>query len=86
VILRRLRRFLDPADVVIEIVDGAPVVVRGTLPPRRYGPLHDVLVDADLAAGTVRVVRRGERFLLECSDDIPAGVQQRLRNAWVSGT
>lgn len=84
-ILRWARRFLDPADVVIEVVDGAPAIVRGSLPPRRYHPLYDVLVDAELASGTVRVVRRGKKFLLECSEDVPAGVQQRLRNAWVAG-
>jgi hypothetical protein len=68
---------------LVRLSGGVATVVEGRVPPGFLAELADCCRDASVLAGEVwgQFTPRGTRLMF--SDNIPAGLRQRLRNVWV---
>jgi Protein of unknown function (DUF3634) len=81
-----LWRLLQPRYAfVIRIAGGQARVRRGKVTPIFLQQILEACEQAGVASGWVSGTQRGKRMVLVFSRNIPAGCQQRIRNAWVAG-
>jgi len=69
---------------VIRIVNGEGHLERGIAPPGLLNEINDVCQREGVASGTVRGHIGAGGIALVFSSKVPPGVQQQLRNWWVS--
>jgi hypothetical protein len=67
---------------VIHIKGGQPCVQRGKVTRVFLGLLTEACRDGGVTEGWVGGVQQGQRTALRFSRQVPAGLQQRLRNQW----
>jgi hypothetical protein len=81
-----LWRLLQPRSVfVIRIAGGQARATRGKVTPLFLQQIIEASARSGVASGWVSGTQRGKRVVLVFSRNIPAGCQQRIRNAWVVG-
>ena len=70
---------------VIQIAGGHARTTRGKVTPAFRQQVLDACCQHGIASGWVGGTQRGKRIALAFSRNIPAGCQQRIRNAWLAG-
>ncbi|HEX5270929.1 MAG TPA: DUF3634 family protein [Gemmataceae bacterium] len=68
---------------LIQITDGEPHAVAGTVTAAFLARVREVTAGYGVRSGQVRGLARGTRIRLEFSRHIPEAVRQQLRNWWV---
>lgn len=75
-----------PKYVFVIVIEPAGVrVSKGKVPAERLDSIRALCREHGLTSGWIGGVARGKSISLRFSSNIPAAVQQRLRNLWFSG-
>jgi hypothetical protein len=70
---------------LIQIAGGEARITRGKVTPAFRQQIVEACGQYGIASGWVGGTLRGKRITLAFSRNIPAGCQQRIRNAWLAG-
>src|SRR4051794_33133149 len=68
----------------IQIREGRPRIRKGKVTPAFLAQVADVCREGGISKGRIAGVKCGKRIAVQFSKTIPPGLQQRLRNLWVS--
>jgi len=77
-----LRARLSTASIVIHVRPGRAHCVRGQVTAALLGALGELAREHDITEGVIEVSRGAMGAMLNFTGDIPAHMEQRVRNLW----